>query len=112
MKATFCIISAITSFLAITLAGPAYSEEAELISAGRELISKHCSRCHAVATDDVSKHPQAPAFRTLGKRYSVESLEEALAEGIFTGHPDMPEFQFQPPEIAAVIAYLRSIQQK
>jgi hypothetical protein len=33
-------------------------------------------------------------FRTLGKRYPIEALEEALGEGIISGHPDMPEFRF------------------
>ena len=83
-----------------------------VISNGRDLASKYCSRCHGVTTDDVSQHPQAPVFRTLGKRYPIESLEEALVEGIFTGHLDMPEFRLQLDDIDAMISYLRSIQQK
>ena len=38
-------------------------------------------------------------------------LEEALAEGLVTGHPDMPEFQFEARDVGAIIAYLNSIQQ-
>jgi mono/diheme cytochrome c family protein len=41
--------------------------------------------------------------------YPPESLAEALAEGIVSGHPDMPEFVFKPPEIEAIIAYLDSL---
>jgi len=37
-------------------------------------------------------------------------LEEALAEGIFTGHPAMPEIQLDPEEIGDFIAFLRSLQ--
>ncbi len=66
--------------------------------------------CHAVGKSDVSAHPQAPAFRTLSKRYPIKFLEEALAEGISTGHPDMPEFVASPEQISAIIAYLESIQ--
>ena len=37
-------------------------------------------------------------------------LAEALAEGILTGHRDMPEFHFPPSDINAIIHYLQSIQ--
>jgi hypothetical protein len=32
-----------------------------------------------------------------------------LAEGIVSGHPDMPEFVFQPDEITAILGYLDSL---
>jgi hypothetical protein len=32
----------------------------------------------------------------LEARYPLEALEEALAEGIVTGHPDMPQFALEP----------------
>ena len=41
-----------------------------------------------------------------------EGLAEALAEGISTGHPDMPEFVFEADEVGAIIQYLESIQQR
>jgi hypothetical protein len=40
----------------------------------------------------------------------VEQLAEALAEGILTGHPDMPEMSFSPAEVDALIAHLRSLE--
>ena len=33
-----------------------------------------------------------------------------LAEGIVTGHADMPEFVLTPDEIGAVISYLESLE--
>jgi len=60
----------------------------------------------------VSSHPQAPPFRTLSRKFKVEGLAEALAEGISTGHPDMPEFVFEADEVGAIIEYLKSIQQR
>ena len=33
----------------------------------------------------------APPLRTLHQRYPIDSLGEALAEGISTGHGDMPD---------------------
>jgi mono/diheme cytochrome c family protein len=70
----------------------------------------NCSRCHAVDRAGTSPHPEAPAFRTLGERYPIDSLAEALAEGLMTGHPDMPEFVFEIDEVKAILAYLHSIQ--
>jgi hypothetical protein len=52
----------------------------------------------------------APPFRDLHKGYPVDSLEEALAEGIMTGHPDMPEFRFSPQQIRNLIAFLQSLE--
>lgn len=77
---------------------------------GRQLAEDSCGRCHAVAQSGESPLAGAPAFRDLSKLYPVESLEEALAEGIITGHPDMPEFILQPDEIDAFIGYLKTIQ--
>jgi len=77
---------------------------------GELLLNKNCSRCHAVARTGISPHPSAPPFRTLGQRYSIDSLAEALAEGLYTGHPDMPEFVFDIPDVSAILAYLESIQ--
>jgi cytochrome c len=51
----------------------------------------------------------APPFRELPKRYPVDHLAEALAEGIVTGHPAMPEFTFTPREIEALLSYLSTL---
>jgi len=49
-------------------------------------------------------------MRTIARKYKVENLAEALAEGIVTGHPAMPEFSFEPDQIGAIIAYLKTLQ--
>ncbi|WP_310541337.1 cytochrome c [Phenylobacterium sp.] len=77
---------------------------------GRDLVLKHCSRCHSLAPTGPSSEPSAPPFRDLHKRYPVENLGEALAEGILVGHPQMPEFRFGPDDVTAVIDYLNRIQ--
>ncbi|MFX8373894.1 cytochrome c, partial [Acinetobacter baumannii] len=72
------------------------------IAAGRAILEANCARCHAVGLTGESPLAKAPAFRTLKKRYPIESLAEALAEGIVTGHPGMPQFTFSPSEIDAI----------
>jgi mono/diheme cytochrome c family protein len=105
------------SFLSVVLmlmsAGttPAQDQRA-LESHGQELLSTNCSRCHAIGRAGNSTHPEAPPFRTLGHRYPIEVLAEALAEGLSSGHPDMPEFRFEIDDVDAILAYLKSIQEK
>jgi cytochrome c len=76
---------------------------------GRILLEENCSRCHAIGISGASQFVPAPPFRTLEERYPLENLEEALAEGIVSGHPAMPEFAFDPDQIGAIIAYLKSL---
>ena len=84
--------------------------ESDSIERGRRLVEANCVRCHAVHADEQGGHPDAPAFATLSSRYPVDALEEAFAEGIVTGHPDMPEFEATPGQIEAIIDYLASVQ--
>jgi mono/diheme cytochrome c family protein len=86
------------------------SEVMDISSPGGTLAETLCSACHAVTRTDASPHPEAPPLRHLSDKYPVRHLEEALAEGIFVGHPDMPAFQLQPDEIDALLDYLESIQ--
>lgn len=79
-------------------------------SAGRKLLEGKCGGCHAIERAGASPLAAAPALRDLGERYPPEALEEALAEGIITGHPDMPELVASPEEIDDIIAWLEQIQ--
>jgi mono/diheme cytochrome c family protein len=88
---------------------PAVAES--IVDHGKALVEVNCARCHATGKTDKSSHPDALAFRTLSKRYPITDLEEALAEGISTGHPDMPEWVASPDQIEAIIAYISSLQQ-
>src|SRR5689334_18995723 len=85
-------------------------DDAELKQQGQALLANNCARCHAIAATGESPHREAPPFRTLGQNYPVDWLAEALGEGLSTGHPDMPEFVFEPHEINAILTYLKSIQ--
>jgi cytochrome c len=90
----------------------AYIGSIEAADRGHRLIETNCSPCHAIERSGTSPHPDAPPFRTLSRKYPVSELEEALAEGIMTGHPDMPEFIAEPEQIDDMIAYLESIQEQ
>lgn len=77
---------------------------------GRRLALANCAGCHAIDATSPSTHAEAPPFRTLSENYEVSNLQEALVEGIVVGHPDMPEFQFEPGEADALIAFIESLQ--
>lgn len=83
-----------------------------VLARGQELAVNYCGGCHAVDRTDPTPNPEAFAFRDLHDRYPVESLAESLAEGIMTGHPDMPQFAFSAEDVTAITAYLNSIQSR
>ena len=76
---------------------------------GQHALESRCARCHAIEKTGESPRRDAPPFREIVTRYPPESLAEALAEGIASGHPDMPPFVFAPEEIGAVIDYLTTL---
>ncbi len=80
------------------------------IAEGRKIAVDACAPCHAIGPTGDSADAKAPRFRELGRKYPVESLEEALAEGVVVGHPEMPQVKMTEREIAVFLAYLKSIQ--
>ncbi len=100
-----CLIYA--AFALPLIAGQA---SAANVTQGRRLAQANCARCHSIDKTGRSPLAIAPPFRTLHDRYPVEDLEEPLAEGIMTGHPSMPEFRFEPDQIADFIAFLKTLE--
>jgi cytochrome c len=77
---------------------------------GKTFALNNCARCHSIDRVTPSPLKIAPAFRTLHLRYPVETLGEALAEGIVTGHPTMPAFQLDPDQINDLLSYLKTLE--
>ncbi|MGV2980249.1 c-type cytochrome [Camelimonas sp. ID_303_24] len=101
-----CAIAASISLLLL----PKVASASELAAAGRSIAEANCSRCHATGMAGTSPHNEAPPFRDLAKRYPIDSLAEAFAEGLSVGHADMPEFKLSAKQTDALLAYLQSIQ--
>jgi mono/diheme cytochrome c family protein len=104
-----CVLHVVALAAALGLSGGWAS--ADPVSHGKALVEANCARCHAIGRTDKSSHPDAPAFRVLSQRYPIADLEEALAEGLSTGHPDMPEWIASPDQIDAILAYIETLQQ-
>ena len=77
---------------------------------GKVLVEGRCAACHSVGPTGESPRAAAPPLRHLGTRYPVTDLQEAFAEGITNGHPDMPPITLEGDEIADLIAYLQDVQ--
>lgn len=99
-------------YFAVLASAATAAEDMTTLHRGEALLTRNCARCHAIGSVGESRHPQAPLFRALADRYPVESLEEALGEGIISGHPDMPEFRFSGEDVGAIVTYLKSIQER
>jgi cytochrome c len=106
------LVTTIRAALLVVTAGSAvaFPAKAANVEQGRRLARLYCAKCHAI--DKVSPSPLtiAPPFRTLHERYPVETLQEALAEGIVTGHPSMPEFRFEADQINDFLVFLKSLE--
>lgn len=101
------ILSQTLAMLILAAPAPAASPAEQR---GRTFALNNCARCHSI--DRVTDSPLkiAPPFRTLHTRYPIESLGEALAEGIQTGHPTMPAFQLDPDQIHDLLSYLKTLE--
>ena len=98
--------------LLVMIAAPGPLARAQdMVSHGQTLVAEFCGRCHAVGTKGKSRHPDAPPFRTFGRKIDLDEFPRALERGISTGHPDMPNFKFSADDARAVRAYLRVIQE-
>lgn len=105
----------VAAALAAACAAPPWSEAVSpaplaAIERGRVLAESRCAACHAVGPGGASPMAEAPPFRILHQRYPVDSLQEALAEGLTTAHPAMPEVELAPEQIEGLIAYLQSLE--
>ena len=98
----FIISNIATSF-------PALADE-QSVRRGKAFAQTNCSRCHSIDKTTRSLRTAAPPFRTLHKRYPVETLEDALGDRLSTGHPRMPEFRLDPDQVGDFISFLKSLE--
>lgn len=87
---------------------------------GRRIAERACAACHAIANGS-SPNPRAPPFRELHRRYRAGGLDALLTEGQIAPvsppeegaarlHPHMPQATLGDDEIAALKAYIHSLE--
>lgn len=92
--------------------GAAAASDPAPVARGAEIAAVACAPCHATGASGASPKAEAPPFRELGRKYPIDSLQEALAEGVVVGHPGMPEIKMNEADIAAFLAWLKTIQSR
>jgi len=107
-KAKLILVGVCAALIAVSAS--AVSADDGAIERGNELAERLCSDCHATGPTGESAFAEAPPFRDIARRYNVDDLAEAFAEGIVVGHPAMPVFEFSPPVIGDLLAYLHSLE--
>lgn len=113
VSAAFALSACATGETSTTAASPpSLLSESARIARGRQIAVSNCSSCHAIGRSGESRHPMSPPFRYLSQNYRVNELEEAFAEGVLVGHPDMPEFTLSPEDIDALLSYIQSVQER
>jgi mono/diheme cytochrome c family protein len=99
----------VQGLIALLLVTPALAGSSA-VQRGKAFARANCGRCHAIDRSSVSPLKIAPPLRTLHQRYPIETLGEALAEGIYTGHADMPAFELNPDQIHDLLSYLKTLE--
>ncbi len=82
---------------------------ADASNSGKTILEQNCGRCHSLGAEGASPLPQAPPLREVYLKYPIDQLDEGFAEGMGSKHRDMPQIQFSPEQVAAILSYLGSI---
>jgi mono/diheme cytochrome c family protein len=96
--------------LCLAMPGVAAAQMSPSEQRGQTFVRANCGNCHAIDRVSASPLKVAPPFRELHLQYPVENLQEALLEGVRTGHVNMPEFRLDPGQASDVIAYLKALE--
>lgn len=89
---------------------PAFAQLSPSAQRGLAFAKTNCARCHSIDRVTASSLKIAPPFRMLHLRYPIDTLAEAFAEGIYTGHPTMPEFRLEPDQIHDLLSYFKTLE--
>jgi cytochrome c len=96
--------------ISIIAASRPASADAAGVRRGKAFAQAKCATCHSIDRTSRSPRRTAPPFRTLHRQYPVETLQDALAEGMSTGHPRMPEFRLDSGQVVDFISFLKSLE--
>ena len=99
---------AFVALLAASTASRAAADDTDA-AAGKAILEKNCAKCHSIEATGDSPLAKAPPLRQVYLKYPIEQLEEGFAEGMGSRHRDMPQIQFSPDQVEAILSYLGSI---
>jgi mono/diheme cytochrome c family protein len=105
--------------LAWVIGADVAAQAAQNVRAGRELAVQACSACHQVTSDqkpgtavfnpEEYANVAAPPFRRIAAKYARRPLE--LRRFILNPVHPMPEQNWDPADLTAVVAFIQSLAQ-
>ena len=98
--------------VSIAVSDPATDEvvDISLIDTGRDIAERNCASCHSIERSGESPLPEAPPLRYALVDFDIEALATDFREHIQVGNDVMPEFDFNPLQTDALMAYLLSLE--
>jgi mono/diheme cytochrome c family protein len=89
--------------LPLLAAGPALAADADN---GLDISRRWCAACHVVAPDQREASADVPTFADIARR---KTEAKPLAMFLATPHGKMPNMTLSQPEIADIVAYIRTL---
>ena len=74
-------------------------------ASGQRIAARWCAACHMISPDQGGATTEAPGFPSIALRYSSKELALFLA----SPYPRMPNMALSQPEIADLVAYIRTL---
>ncbi|MEO1472877.1 MAG: c-type cytochrome [Pseudomonadota bacterium] len=84
--------------------------DGSLIESGRDIAERNCATCHSIERTGTSPLAEAPPLRDAISGFDIEALATDFREHVEIGTDIMPEFDFSPLHVDALMAYLLSIE--
>jgi mono/diheme cytochrome c family protein len=76
------------------------------VSNGKRIAERWCAACHVVAPEQTRASADAPTFGAIAAKYATSG---ELGNFLTDPHPPMPDMALSQPEIADLVAYIRSL---
>lgn len=77
---------------------------------GQVIANRWCAACHLVSPDQTTASSDVPSFASIARKKKLTAAE--LATFLSFSHPKMPDMSLTRNEIADIVAYIRSLDQK
>ena len=75
------------------------------IASGQRIAARWCAACHMISPGQAQSSPDAPSFAAVAGRYEPRELRLFLT----SPYPRMPNMTLSQPEIADLVAYIRTL---
>ena len=81
----------------------------KLEARGKAVLQEKCAHCNSIDAVGDSPLRIAPPMREICGRYLVRELHAELLEGKVSKYKEMPQVDFSPEDVDAILAYLYSL---